>query len=122
MPFVDLHLDFPVTFEPYVMGMTPYMKAVQRVGFQDMHVHQARLNHLNASQDKFRLFNLLLKLYKNEKLTPYKLSAERNFDVSVKSDRPEDINVALYVIIAKVMWPFAMPGDNERSVDISPRR
>jgi hypothetical protein len=28
MPFVDLHLDFPVTFEPYVMGMTPFMKAV----------------------------------------------------------------------------------------------
>ena len=117
MPFVDLHLDFPVTFEPYVMGMTPYMKAVQRIGFQNIRVHQARLEHLNASQDKFRLFNLLLKLYKNEKLTPYKLSAERNFDVSVRSDRPEDINVALYVIIAKVMWPFAMPGDNELSVD-----
>jgi hypothetical protein len=31
MPFVDLHLDFPVTFDPYVMGMTPFMKAAQRV-------------------------------------------------------------------------------------------
>jgi hypothetical protein len=117
MPFVDLHLDFPVTFDPYVMGMTPFMKAVQRVGFQEMSVHQARLNHLNASEEKFRLFKLLLKLYKNEKLTPYKLSAQRNFGVTIKSDKPEDINIALYVIIAQMLWPFAMPGDNERSVD-----
>jgi hypothetical protein len=116
MPFVDLHLDFPVTFDPYVMGMTPYMKAVQRVGFQEMRVHQARLNHLNASEENFRLFKLLLKLYKNEKLTPYKVSAQRNFGVTVKSDKPEDINTALYVIVAQMMWPFAMPGDNERSV------
>ena len=117
MPFVDLHLDFPVTFDPYVMGMTPYMKAVQRVGLQEMQVHQARLNQLNASDADFRLFKLLLKLYKNEKLKPFKLSAGRNFAVVVKSSKPEDINVALYVIIAKMMWPFAMPGDNGRSVD-----
>jgi hypothetical protein len=117
MPFVDLHLDFPVTFEPYVMGRTPFMKAVQRIGFQETGVHQARLNHLNASEEKFRVFKILLKLYKNDKLTPYKLSAQRNFDVTIKSDKPEDINIALYIIIAQMMWPFAMPGDNERSVD-----
>jgi hypothetical protein len=59
----------------------------------------------------------VLKLYKNEKLTPYKLSAQRNFGVAVKSDKPEDINFALYVIIAQMMWPFAMPGDDGQSVD-----
>jgi hypothetical protein len=59
MPFVDLHLDFPVTFEPYVMGMTPFMKAVQRVGFQEMRVHQARMSQLDASEAKFRLFKLV---------------------------------------------------------------
>ena len=25
--FVDLHLDFPVSFEPYKMGMTPFIRA-----------------------------------------------------------------------------------------------
>jgi hypothetical protein len=118
MPFVDLHLDFPVTFEPYVMGMTPFMKAAQRIGFQNIQVHQTRLNQLNSSEEQFRLFKLLLKLYKNGKLTPYKLSAQRNFGVTVESDNPEDIDVTLYIIIAQMMWPFVMPGDNERSVEL----
>ena len=30
-PFVDLHLDFPVTFGKYVMGLTPFMAAMGRI-------------------------------------------------------------------------------------------
>jgi hypothetical protein len=117
IPFVDLHLDFPVTFDKYVMGMTPFIKAAQRIGFKLLRVHQARLNQLNATEDKIRVFALLIKLYINEKLKPFKLSCQRNFDLPIKSDRPEDINAALYVVIAMMMWPFAMPGDNEESVE-----
>lgn len=117
IPFVDLHLDFPVTFDKYVMGMTPFMKAAQRVGPTEMRTHRARLEQLNATEEKFRPFRLLLKLYANEKLIPFKISCEQNFDEPVKSDKPQDINAALYCVIAKIMWPFAMPGDNAASVD-----
>ena len=78
-------------------------------------MHQARLDQLNGSNEKFRLFKALLKLYKNERLIPYKRSAQRNFGVTVKSDKSQDINVALYAIIAQMMWPFAVP--NDRSVE-----
>lgn len=56
--FVDLHLDFPVSFEKYVMGLTPYMRAVQRTDDDGMMLHRGRLNFLNEELPKFRIFTL----------------------------------------------------------------
>jgi hypothetical protein len=116
--FVDLHLDFPVSFEKYVMGNTPYMMALARIDHQAMALHNARLNQLNAEEGNFRVFGLLLKLYAKERLTPFKLSVQRNFNVAVKSDRPEDINAALYTVISNMMAPFAYPGQNIDAIDL----
>lgn len=116
--FVDLHIDFPVSFEPYVMGMTPFMRATQRVGHQQLMFHQARLNQLNADGSKYRLFALLLKLYANERWTPFKLSCHRNFGVRVKSDKPQDLNAALYSILSQMMAPFEYPRQTRDAVEL----
>jgi hypothetical protein len=116
--FVDLHLDFPVSFDKYVMGNTPYIRAFMRVGGNALQIHSARLDQLNAEEPQFRTFGLLLKLYSRGKLTPFKLSCERNFGIKVKSDKPQDINAALYTILSRMMMPFAYPGQNEESVDL----
>src|SRR5579872_7189703 len=57
--FVDLHLDFPVSFEKYVMGRTPFMRAVGRVGFEAMQLHSARLRELDTEHAKFHDFGVL---------------------------------------------------------------
>lgn len=114
--FVDLHLDFPVSFEKYVMGKTPFIRAATRVDYKYLMYHSARLDRLNEIHNKAREFGLLIKLYRNEKLTPFKLSCKRNFGVTVVSDKPEDVNAALYLIISRTMEPFAYPGQNESSV------
>jgi hypothetical protein len=45
--FVDLHLDFPVSFAPYQMGHTPYMMASLRIRYEAMGLHAMRVNYLN---------------------------------------------------------------------------
>ncbi|GJL93852.1 MAG: hypothetical protein DHS20C05_02570 [Hyphococcus sp.] len=116
--FVDLHLDFPVSFEKYVMGQTPFMMAAQRIGVDEMMLHGARLRHLDEFHDNKRTFNTLLKHYTRQKKTPFKLVAKRAFDVDVISDAPQDFNAALYNLLAIMMWPFALPGDNANTVDL----
>jgi hypothetical protein len=110
--FVDLHIDFPVSFGKYVMGDTPFMRAVARIGYEAMALHNASLNQLNEEEPNFRAFGLLIKLYIKGKITPFKLSCERNFNDRAKSDKPQDINAVLYRIIARMMQPFAFPGQN----------
>ncbi|MDO8378575.1 hypothetical protein [Phenylobacterium sp.] len=115
--FVDLHQDFPVHFGKYVMGMTPFLMASQRIGFEAMQLHGSRLAQLDRDHDRVRDFNNLLKLYAKERFTPFKSNIGRVFKVPVKSDLPQDVNAALYLLIAKVMRPFAFPGQNEDVVE-----
>lgn len=115
--FVDLHLDFPVSFEPYEIGMTPFMRASGRIGFKEMQVHSARLNHLNQEMAKARFFRTILKLYATQKLVPFKLNIERTFDVRVASDKSQDINAALYTLIARMMAAYEYPGQSREAVD-----
>jgi hypothetical protein len=117
--FVDLHLDFPVSFEPYEMGMTPFMRASMRIGHPEMQLHSARLNHLNAEIGKARFFETILKLYAREKFVPFKLNIERTFGIKVKSDRPEDRNAALYLLIAHMMMAYEYPNQSRAASNSS---
>lgn len=117
--FVDLHLDFPVSFEPYEMGMTPFMRASMRIGHSEMQLHSARLNHLNAEMENARFFETILKLYAREKFLPFKLNIERTFGIEVKSDRPEDRNAALYLLIAHMMMAYEYPNQSRAASDRS---
>jgi hypothetical protein len=114
--FVDLHLDFPVTFEKYKMGFTPFIKASQRIGPEAMQLHSQRLNYLDSNRDKRRVFFTMLKHYKREKITPFRLVGKRKFDLELASEKPQDFNAALYNLLAIMMWPYALPGDNEDTV------
>jgi hypothetical protein len=115
--FVDLHLDFPVSFEPYEMGMTPFMRASQRIGFEEMQLHCSRLNHLNDEIAKARFFQTILKLYAKQRLVPFKLNIERTFGIEVVSDSPEDINAAVYRLIAHMMAAYEYPGQSREASD-----
>lgn len=116
--FVDLHLDFPVTFEKYVMGETPFMRAAQRIGHEEMQLHAQRLRYLDEHHGDQRVFATALKHYVRDKKTPFKLVAKKRFKTEVASEKPEDYNAALYNLLAVMMWPFAPPGANEDAVDL----
>lgn len=110
--FVDLHLDFPVYFGEYQMGRTPFLRAAERIGLENIQFHSARLNQLNGTYKEFKFFKTLLKFYQKGKIVAFKNSIEKRFNGKVESDRPEDINASLYMTIAHLMFPFAL-ADNE---------
>lgn len=114
--FVDLHLDFPVHFGPYVMGDTPFMRAVDRIGPDNVQIHNRRLQQLDATYTEFGFFGTLLKFYIREKWTPFKNAAEKRFNANVASDKMQDRNAALYEVIAKVMSPFERPGQSVEDI------
>jgi hypothetical protein len=88
------------------MGMTPFMRASRRIGFQEMQLHGSRLAHLNGEMAKARYFHTVLKLYAKQKLVPFKLNIERTFGIKAVSDQPQDINAALYGLIANMMAAY----------------
>ncbi|WP_339864884.1 hypothetical protein [Paremcibacter congregatus] len=116
-PFVDLHLDFPVYMGPYIMGMTPFMRAATQIGQEDLVLHNDRLNALNAGTDSVSFFKNCLKFYRKNKVKPFVSCAENKFGVPTKSELPQDLNATLYVLIAREMSPFAFPGQNEEIVN-----
>lgn len=116
--FVDLHLDFPVYFEKYEMGMTPFMRASMRIDQQAMAIHNMRLRYLDEHSGSDKTLAVLSKHYMRAKLTPFRLISAKAFDVELTSEAPEDVNAALYSVLAKAMWPFSYPGENENSVDL----
>ena len=116
-PFIDLHLDFPVTFDKYVMGETPFMKAHSRIGHENFRIHNARLTALNFLYPKIDDLKRTFRLYgKNSKL--FGQLCKSKFEVELRSDKAEDLNLALYSVIAKVFFPFSMPKENADSVEL----
>lgn len=116
-PFVDLHLDFPVTFGEYKMGHTPFLKAVGRIGHENFGIHNARLNGLNILHSKTKELERILRLY-SKNVNLFGRLCEKEFGETLRSEKPQDVNLALYCVIAKVFAPFSMPSENAESVAI----
>lgn len=108
-PFVDLHLDFPVYAGKYVMGMTAFFRARDLIGGPNLLAHSGRLSALVEVSKHSALFRTLLKLYIGGKTTPFKTNLERVFGIKLKSEAPQDLNAALFDLLATVMYPFEVP-------------
>ena len=109
--FVDLHLDFPVSFEKYVSGNTPFMSALKRINAENYLFHAFRLNCLNHLYKKVDCLKRVIRAYlKNSDL--FGRLCKRDFDIEPKSMEAKDINAALYIVLGKVFFPFSMPNDN----------
>lgn len=115
-PFVDLHLDFPVWFGDYQMGMTPYMVAIQKIKtsgtdanecFMLMQYHNDRINQLNFFRTKASEVRSILKLYSGKNKQVFKKRVEQFIDKELNpSLEPQDINAALYTFVSFVFLPF----------------
>lgn len=113
--FVDLHLDFPVSFEKYVMGHTPFMMAVKKIGHRNYQFHDHRLNALNELYPLAEDLRRITRLYSRNVDLFLRLCKSRFGEESQTRD-PQDINATLYRVIAKVFFPFSLPADNAQSV------
>lgn len=115
-PFVDLHLDFPVLFGKYVMGLTPFMAAIKRAqvaagssdgGFALLTDFNQKLNHLNYFADRSAEVRTAIKLYFGQNKQLFKRRVEQLLNVELgPSMLPQDVNAALYLLISKMFQPF----------------
>lgn len=119
--FVDLHLDIPVSFEPYQMGHTPYMKAMGRIGHESMQLHAVRLNYLNEVYEASPEIKALFVLYSNDKVDLFREKVWTFLDKKLPCDTQLDVNRALYYAIEKAFFPFSEPGKNAEAVEATTR-
>lgn len=110
--FVDLHLDFPVRFGEYVMGMTPYMAATMRIGHQEMQMHSVRVNYLNEVYEREKEIKSIFTLYKKGKANLFRKGALSFLGSSMACKSQLDQNRALYYVIEKSFFPFSEPKKN----------
>ncbi len=116
--FVDMHLDFPVYFGPYIMGNTPFMMAIQML--QDSakeknlgeptelyEFHRSRLDQLNFFHEKSEKIRTIIQLYHgpDKKLFKDQVAQFLGTD-ETESLLPQDVNATLYKFISFVFLPF----------------
>lgn len=117
-PFVDMHLDFPVYFGPYVMGATPFMRAIQMLqeSAEELNLgtpmelyqfHNNRLNQLNFFREKSEKIRTIIRLYNGQDKKLFKKQVGE-FLTTKENDSllPQDVNATLYKFISFVFLPF----------------
>jgi len=116
--FVDLHLDFPVSFGKYVMGLTPFLSAFMRThnNGEAIGIHAMRLEHLNHLYTNEREIKDILTLYSKRKIELFKVKVLRFLNSNMKCETQLDQNRALYHAIERVFLPFSEPGKNTETL------
>jgi len=126
-PFVDLHLDFPVRFGDYVMGLSPFMMASMDLGvgetdgmarFVKMQFHNDRLNQLNHFHDQADRIKSIIRLYggANKQLFRKRVGEFLGQDQE-PSVKPQDVNASLYSFISWVFLPFVKFGEVSTAIE-----
>jgi hypothetical protein len=114
--FVDLHLDFPVSFEPYEMGLTPFMRAVERIGYESIRIHAMRVQYLNEVHEFSKEIKAIFTLYANEKYELFREKVMAFLGTDMPCETQLDRNRALYYAIEKAFFPFSEPLKNVGAV------
>lgn len=115
--FVDLHLDFPVSFGKYVMGMTPFMIASQRCGHENMQIHAFRVNTMNEISERAPEIKKIIKLYRNDKEKLYRKRILSFLETDINCKKKIDQNYALYHLLERCFSPFNEPTKNLETVE-----
>jgi hypothetical protein len=105
-----------VVFGKYVIGHTPYLEAVRRVGTERAEFHRFRLQLINEHYKKYPQVTKLIEMYCKGFYGPFKETARKRFHIDVRSSKMEDINAALYTVISRFILPFTLPDDSRALV------
>ena len=116
-PFVDLHLDFPVSFDKYVMGQTPFMKAAARCGLENMQIHKRRMDFLNEITEKTNQIKGVIRLYRANKEKLYRKKVLEFLGEEINCKKKIDQNYVLYHFLERCFMPFNDPENNLKTVE-----
>jgi hypothetical protein len=120
-PFVDLHLDFPVSFGEYKAGDTAYMKAANELGEDSLGHLAQRLNILNALHEKRNDLKRLITQYKGGDTKSFAKICDTIPQVKLRSEKRQDIIAALYAATSVMSSPFTIHKQNKELSHEMPR-
>ncbi|HCE1826253.1 TPA: hypothetical protein NJ265_000793 [Vibrio parahaemolyticus] len=114
-PFIDLHLDFPVSFGNYEQGNTAFMRVIHSIG-QDSYRHLfTRLDLLNRLSGHHRNLRRLISQYKRGDIKAFEKVVKSLTDlefVKLKSHKQEDVIAALYSATSIMSSPLTVHEHN----------
>lgn len=117
--FVDLHLDFPVSFGKYKQGDTAFMRVVHAIGHESYNHLFCRLDILNRLSHHHRNLRRLISQYIRGDIKAFEKVIKDLSDlhfVNLKSHKKEDVIAALYSATSIMSSPFTV---HEHNVELS---
>lgn len=120
-PFIDLHLDFPVSFGKYQAGNTAFMKAAKELGEDALGHLGRRLTLLNQLYSKQRDLRRLIIQYKRNDIKNFEKICTEIPGVELKSHKKEDILAALYSATSVMSSPFTIHEHNRELSEEMPK-
>lgn len=120
-PFIDLHLDFPVYFGKYEMGMTTFMRVTREISldaYRHLNLRLDMLNHLYPMQHDLRS---VITQFKRGDIDSFEKTCTRIPGVNLKSHKQEDVLAALYTATSIMSSPFTIHGVNAQISEEAPQ-
>lgn len=111
--FIDLHLDFPVHYGEYISGMTPFLRAIEMIGFENVSEFVKRIGIIDQRVKESKDIKTLIRLYLSENWEFFK----KTINVYLPEDKfpcdlPVDRNKCLYQLLDLAFMAHNNPEDN----------
>lgn len=122
--FVDLHLDFPVSFGKYQLGDTAFFRVINAIGQPAYHHLKFRLDLLNKLYPKKRDLRRLIAQYKRGDIKAFeKVVRDLNelHGVELKSHKKQDVLAALYSATSIMSSPLTIHEHNKELSEEMPK-
>ncbi|GIU37906.1 hypothetical protein L2719_13795 [Shewanella schlegeliana] len=111
-PFVELHLDFPVSFGEYAQ-VTTFMRITHEIGQEAFHDLNYRLTLLNNLYSKKRDLQRLITQYKRGDVDAFERACKKLDGVTLESHKKQDVLAALYSATSNMSSPFTIYEQNK---------
>lgn len=111
--FVDLHLDFPIFYGDYVMGMTPFIRATEMIGFDNVRHFANRIGIIDQRTKETEEIKNIIRLYITENWDLYQKKMHEYFSKDqFPCELPIDRNQCLYQFLELAFMAHNDPEEN----------
>jgi len=114
--FVDLHLDFPTYYGEYQMGLTPFMRAFEKLK-ENLSLYESCLGKLQLAVKEKENIKAIIRFYLAKNDVLFKKNVREYLDKKIfPCEKPIDINRALYQLLEIFFMGLTDPPSNTEFV------
>lgn len=111
--FVDLHLDFPIYYGKYEMGLTPFLRATEMTSFENLQLFVQRIAILDQRVEESNEIKNIIRLYTTENWGVYKKKIHEYLPKDqFPCELPIDRNKCLYQFLEIAFMAYSNSKEN----------